>query len=86
MQRRQLVTAAAALPFAATGSDCSDIPGLPFTRPSWERARAIAAELSARGVLTKLRDSAGQDVEGGCGQLRAREAVGRPGRVVRIHA
>ncbi|MCE4535906.1 RNA methyltransferase [Pelomonas sp. P7] len=61
-------------------------PGLPFARPSWERARAIAAELCARGVLTKLRDSAGQDVEGGCGQLRAREAVGRPGRVVRIHA
>lgn len=61
-------------------------PGLPFTRPSWERAKAIAAELSQRGVLTKLRDSAGQDVEGGCGQLRAREAVGRPARVVRIHA
>lgn len=60
--------------------------GLPFRRPSWERARAIAAELSARGVLTKLRDSAGQDVEGGCGQLRAREARGRPARVVRIHA
>ena len=56
-------------------------PGLPFSRPSWERARAIAAELSRRGVLTKLRDSAGQDVEGGCGQLRAREAVGRPVRV-----
>jgi 23S rRNA (adenine2503-C2)-methyltransferase len=52
-------------------------PGLPFSRPSWERARAIAAELSSRGVLTKLRDSAGQDVDGGCGQLRAREARGR---------
>ncbi|MFT7723524.1 MAG: RNA methyltransferase [Roseateles sp.] len=61
-------------------------PGLPFRRPGWERARAIAAELSARGVLTKLRDSAGQDVDGGCGQLRAREAVGRPARVVKIHA
>jgi 23S rRNA (adenine2503-C2)-methyltransferase len=61
-------------------------PGLPFTRPDWERSRAIAAELSRRGVLTKLRDSAGQDVEGGCGQLRAREAVGRPARVVRIHS
>jgi 23S rRNA (adenine2503-C2)-methyltransferase len=60
-------------------------PGLPFSRPSWERARAIAADLSRRGVLTKLRDSAGQDVDGGCGQLRAREAVGRPARVVRIH-
>ncbi|MFG6415192.1 RNA methyltransferase [Roseateles sp. DC23W] len=57
--------------------------GLPFRRPDWERARSIAAELSARGVLTKLRDSAGQDVEGGCGQLRAREAKGRPIRVVR---
>lgn len=50
------------------------IPGLAFRRPSWERARAIAAALHARGVLTKLRDSAGQDVEGGCGQLRARAA------------
>ncbi|QOL48093.1 RNA methyltransferase [Massilia litorea] len=48
------------------------IPDLAFRRPSWERARAIAASLHARGVLTKLRDSAGQDVEGGCGQLRAR--------------
>ncbi|MFC4932660.1 RNA methyltransferase [Massilia sp. GCM10023247] len=48
------------------------IPGLAFRRPSWERARAIAAHLHGRGVLTKLRDSAGQDVEGGCGQLRAR--------------
>jgi 23S rRNA (adenine2503-C2)-methyltransferase len=48
------------------------IPDLAFRRPSWERARAIAAALHARGVLTKLRDSAGQDVEGGCGQLRAR--------------
>ena len=48
------------------------IPDLPFRRPSWDKARAIAAALHARGVLTKLRDSAGQDVDGGCGQLRAR--------------
>ncbi|MBC7860220.1 MAG: RNA methyltransferase, partial [Burkholderiaceae bacterium] len=48
------------------------IPGLAFRRPSWERARAIAAALHRRGVLTKLRDSAGQEVDGGCGQLRAR--------------
>ncbi|MDQ7988570.1 MAG: RNA methyltransferase [Candidatus Dactylopiibacterium sp.] len=47
--------------------------GLPFRRPSWESARAIALRLSRAGVLTKLRDSAGQDVDGGCGQLRARE-------------
>jgi 23S rRNA (adenine2503-C2)-methyltransferase len=50
-------------------------PGLPFQRPGWDKARAIAAMLFERGVLTKLRDSAGQDVDGGCGQLRAR-AVG----------
>jgi len=54
------------------------IPDLAFRRPSWERARAIAASLHARGVLTKLRDSAGQDVEGGCGQLRARVARSIP--------
>ena len=48
------------------------IPDLPFRRPSWDKARAIASALHARGVLTKLRDSAGQDVDGGCGQLRAR--------------
>lgn len=48
------------------------IPDLQFKRPSWERARAIARALHQRGVLTKLRDSAGQEVDGGCGQLRAR--------------
>ena len=49
-------------------------PCLPFRRPGWDKARAIAAWLFERGVLTKLRDSAGQDVDGGCGQLRARAA------------
>jgi 23S rRNA (adenine2503-C2)-methyltransferase len=53
------------------------IPDLAFRRPSWDKARAIAAALHRRGVLTKLRDSAGQDVDGGCGQLRARAAVPR---------
>jgi 23S rRNA (adenine2503-C2)-methyltransferase len=57
--------------------------GLPFVRPSWEKARAIAAELHNRGVLTKLRDSAGQEVDGGCGQLRAR-ALDGGARVVRV--
>ena len=50
------------------------IADLPFRRPSWDKARAIAAALHQRGVLTKLRDSAGQDVDAGCGQLRARAA------------
>jgi 23S rRNA (adenine2503-C2)-methyltransferase len=48
------------------------IPDLQFRRPDWDKAREIARALHRRGVLTKLRDSAGQDVDGGCGQLRAR--------------
>jgi 23S rRNA (adenine2503-C2)-methyltransferase len=50
--------------------------GLGYARPSAERAAALARALHARGVLTKLRQSAGQDVDGGCGQLRARAADG----------
>lgn len=50
------------------------VDGLDFQRPSWERAAEIARRLHQRGVLTKLRQSAGQDVDGGCGQLRARAA------------
>jgi 23S rRNA (adenine2503-C2)-methyltransferase len=48
------------------------VDGLPYERPSWERAREIARWLHRHGVLAKLRQSAGQDVDGGCGQLRAR--------------
>lgn len=47
---------------------------LSFRRPTWDRAREMARDLHRRGVLTKLRQSAGQDIEGGCGQLRARAA------------
>jgi 23S rRNA (adenine2503-C2)-methyltransferase len=49
------------------------VPDLPFARPSWDRAATIARTLHQQGVLTKLRQSAGQDVDGGCGQLRARD-------------
>ncbi len=48
------------------------VEGLAFKRPSWERAAAMARHLHRRGILTKLRQSAGQDVDAGCGQLRAR--------------
>jgi 23S rRNA (adenine2503-C2)-methyltransferase len=48
------------------------VDGLDFRRPSWERAAEIARTLHRRGILTKLRQSAAQDVDGGCGQLRAR--------------
>ena len=50
------------------------VDGVAFNRPSWERCQQIAHTLHARGILTKLRYSAGQDVDGGCGQLRARAA------------
>ena len=55
----------------------NSVDGLAFERPSAARAEAIARSLHQRGVLTKLRQSAGQDVEGGCGQLRARAASPR---------
>ncbi len=51
------------------------VDGLAFRRPAWERAAEIARTLHRRGVLTKLRHSAGQDVDAGCGQLRARAAA-----------
>ena len=54
------------------------VEGFEFRRPSVERAAAIARALNRRGVLTKLRQSAGQDVDAGCGQLRARAHVGGP--------
>ena len=57
------------IPYNAVG-------GLAFRRPAWERAAAMARALNRRGILTRLRRSAGQDVEGGCGQLRARAAAG----------
>lgn len=60
------------------------VAGVAFRRPSWERAAQIARTLHRRGVLTKLRQSAGQDVDAGCGQLRARSAG--VGAVISIRA
>lgn len=48
------------------------VAGLSFRRPAAERAAAISLHLYRHGILTKLRQSAGQDIDGGCGQLRAR--------------
>lgn len=58
------------------------VEGLDFERPSWDRAAAMARHLHSRGILTKLRRSAGQDVDGGCGQLRARALAEPSARVV----
>ena len=43
-----------------------------YQRPDGERIVEMVRYLHSRGVLTKVRNSAGQDVDGGCGQLRAR--------------
>ena len=50
----------------------NSIDGFAFRRPSWERAATMSLHLYRHGILSKLRQSAGQDIDGGCGQLRAR--------------
>jgi 23S rRNA (adenine2503-C2)-methyltransferase len=45
------------------------VPGLPFRRPPLDRMRRIARAFHARGLLAKLRRSAGEDVAAACGQL-----------------
>lgn len=50
----------------------NSVDGSGFRRPSAERCETMASTLNSRGVLTKVRRSAGQDVDAGCGQLRAR--------------
>jgi len=51
------------------------IDGESFRRPSLARLRAMSQHLHQHGILCKLRRSAGQDVDGACGQLRARSAA-----------
>jgi 23S rRNA (adenine2503-C2)-methyltransferase len=48
------------------------VESLPWQRPSEARCAELAGWLKRHGVLATLRQSAGQDVEGACGQLRAR--------------
>jgi 23S rRNA (adenine2503-C2)-methyltransferase len=56
-----------------------------FRRPGALRAEMLIRSLHAYGILAKLRRSAGQDVEAGCGQLRAR-AVNASARTVPVPA
>jgi 23S rRNA (adenine2503-C2)-methyltransferase len=53
----------------------NEAEGLGYRRPSWERAMEMSRYLHRHGILAKLRQSAGQDVDGGCGQLRVRSIV-----------
>jgi 23S rRNA (adenine2503-C2)-methyltransferase len=52
------------------------VEGSAFARPPLERAVAFVRGLRERGTMATLRWSAAQDVDGGCGQLRARRAAG----------
>jgi 23S rRNA (adenine2503-C2)-methyltransferase len=59
------------------------VDGLAYRRPAWSRIVAITRALHQGGVLAKVRDSAGQDVDAGCGQLRARAPSAPPQRSAR---
>ena len=48
------------------------VDGLDYRRPSAERIALMVDTLRQQGILAKVRDSAGQEIEGACGQLRAR--------------
>ena len=50
----------------------NEVDGLDYRRPSSERISAMLQTLKQYGILAKIRDSAGQEIEGACGQLRAR--------------
>ncbi len=48
------------------------VDGLNYRRPSPERIAFMVHTLKQHGIVAKIRDSAGQEIEGACGQLRAR--------------
>ena len=54
----------------------NEVDGLSYRRPSAERIAAMAYTLNRQGIYSRVRDSAGQEIEGACGQLRARAAHG----------
>ncbi|GHT90166.1 putative RNA methyltransferase [Betaproteobacteria bacterium] len=51
---------------------CNENPGQNHQRPTLPAIIAMTRRLNRAGILTRIRHSAGQEVEGGCGQLRAR--------------
>ena len=61
---------------------------LDYRRPAVDKVTALTRYLHARGIRTTVRNSAGQDVDGGCGQLRARnlERTGNRPQKITLHA
>lgn len=60
------------------------VDGLDYRRPSAERIVVMVDTLRRQGILAKVRDSAGQEIEGACGQLRARAEQAKNSRVKRV--
>jgi 23S rRNA (adenine2503-C2)-methyltransferase len=56
----------------------NEVDGLTYRRPSAERTESMVQTLHRRGIMAKVRDSAGQEIEGACGQLRARAVKAVP--------
>jgi 23S rRNA (adenine2503-C2)-methyltransferase len=56
----------------------NEVDGSGFRRPPVERCVELVRTVRAAGGLATLRFSAGQQVDGGCGQLRARSAEQLP--------
>lgn len=49
------------------------VEGLPFEAPDRDRIVEMTRAVKARGILAKIRDSSGPDVQAACGQLRLRD-------------
>jgi len=61
------------------------VDGLPYRRPSAERTAEMMHTLNRQGIYSRVRDSAGQEVEGACGQLRARAAKENKPARIKVH-
>ena len=48
------------------------VEGVPFEAPSVSHTHAFAAKLNDNGISATVRRSLGRDIDGACGQLRAR--------------
>jgi len=61
------------------------VDGLPYHRPSDERTAELMNTLNRQGIYSRVRDSAGQEVEGACGQLRARATKENKPARIKVH-
>lgn len=64
----------------------NEVDGLNYRRPSAERISAMLNTLRQHGILAKVRDSAGQEIEGACGQLRARTVREKRDKTISFNA